>query len=173
MRSSGYGLMVVKTTNFAADAEQTALFGASRCPPTTENCPVYHSKRAKPQQARKTAPAVPPDVLVKPPKCLVTQKNNQRQAAATAKAISDKRAARQRKRHQARGRGQRRAKPHTRRKNRREKLHQDGRGGYSHPWRHPRPLGIDPAQQNEGLARQTPKTARPRTFLEAGWVPLS
>ena len=74
MRSSGYGLMVVKTTNFAADAEQTALFGASRCPPTTENCPVYHSKRAKPQQARKTAAAVPPDVLVKPPKCLVTQK---------------------------------------------------------------------------------------------------
>ena len=125
--------MVVKTTDCAADAEQTALFGASRCPPTTENCPVYHSKRAKPQQARKTAAAVPPDVLVKPPKCLVTQKNNQRQAAATAKAISDK--------------------------NRREKLHQDGRGGYSHPWRHPRPLGIDPAQQNEGLARQTPKTA--------------
>jgi len=38
-----------------------------------------------------------------------------------------------------------------------KKLHQDGRGGYSHPWRHPRPLGIDPAQQNEGLARQTPK----------------
>ena len=41
-------------------------------------------------------------------------------------------------------------------KKRREKLRQDGRGGYSHPWRHPRPPGIDPAQQNEGLARQKP-----------------
>ena len=64
MRSSGYGLMVVKTTDFAADAEQTALFGASRCPPTTENCPVYHSKRAKPPPpCPQTSLSSPPSVL--------------------------------------------------------------------------------------------------------------
>ena len=36
--SSGYGLMVVKTTDYAADAEQTALSGASRRPPKMSLC---------------------------------------------------------------------------------------------------------------------------------------
>ena len=38
--SSGYGLMVVKTTDSAADAEQTALSGASRRPPNAQACPA-------------------------------------------------------------------------------------------------------------------------------------
>ena len=37
VRSSGYGLMVVKTTDSAADAEQIALSGASRRLPTPKS----------------------------------------------------------------------------------------------------------------------------------------
>ena len=48
VRSSGYGLMVVKTTDSAADAEQIALSGASRRPPNAKICPAYCRKRAKP-----------------------------------------------------------------------------------------------------------------------------
>ena len=46
--SSGYGLMVVKMTDSAADAEQTALSGASRRPPNAQVCPAWRRKRAKP-----------------------------------------------------------------------------------------------------------------------------
>ena len=47
--SSGYGLMVVKMTDYAADAEQTALSGASRRPrPSAKRCAsdFYHGRPA-------------------------------------------------------------------------------------------------------------------------------
>ena len=40
VRSSGYGLMVVNTTDFAADAEQIALSGASRRLPNAQIYPA-------------------------------------------------------------------------------------------------------------------------------------
>ena len=48
VRSSGYGLMVVKTTDSAANATQIALSGASRRHPTAQICPTCRHKRAKP-----------------------------------------------------------------------------------------------------------------------------
>ena len=59
VRSSGYGLMVVKTTDSAAEAEQIALFGASRRLPNAQICPALRRRRAKPpppppQTARKS-----------------------------------------------------------------------------------------------------------------------
>ena len=58
VRSSGYGLMVVKTTDSAADANLSGM----------------------PPLARKTTAAVPPNRRVKPTKCPASTKGNQRQA---------------------------------------------------------------------------------------------
>ena len=38
VRSSGYGIVVVKTTDPTTVAEQTALSGATRRPPTAQTC---------------------------------------------------------------------------------------------------------------------------------------
>ena len=56
VRSSGYGLMVVKTTDSAADAEQIALSGASRRLPTPKS--VRHG--AVGAQNRRRHPPRPP-----------------------------------------------------------------------------------------------------------------
>ena len=61
VRSSGYGLMVVKTTDSAADAEQIALSGASWCLPNAQICPALRRRR-------KTSAATPPNRPVKPPR---------------------------------------------------------------------------------------------------------
>ena len=56
--------MVVKTTDSAADAEQTALSGASRRPPNAQACPAWRRKRAKPPSpCPQTVGRSPPSVL--------------------------------------------------------------------------------------------------------------
>ena len=56
--------MVVKMTDSAADAEQTALSGASRRPPNAQACPAWRRKRAKPPSpCPQTVGRSPPSVL--------------------------------------------------------------------------------------------------------------
>ena len=151
-RGSRYGLMVVKTTDSAADAEQIALSGASWCLPNAQICPALRRRR-------KTSAATPPNRPVKPPRACAQSARSYiyiytRQEQQMGQEVCGTAPSNTTHKHQV-------SDAQTRRKRRGKPRHSRG-GGHSRRCRHRKPPGIDPAQQSAGLARQTPKNQQHR-----------
>ena len=115
-----------------------------------------------PPQARQTTTATPQDCRVKPPRACAQSARIYIYIRGKSSRWGRRSAAPRQATPRTSTRLGRVAGAQTRRRKRGKSRHDRG-GGHSRRCRHPKPPGINPAQQNAGLARQPPKNQQHHT----------